>query len=471
MTFYYQHLASQIAEKIISGEIKPNDKLSSLRAFAQHHDVSMTTAKSCYELLESRGLIFSKPKSGYFVKNPQQAISLPTYPEFGSYPCRITNLELQNEIQKASINQSRIHLGAIQLSPQLIPMQMLRRSIQRALKHSAPQDFLYSDTQGHIKLRQALSSHWAEDGMYISEESIFITHGCMPAISILIQLLTKVGESIIVPTPNYNGQQLLLANLGRKILEIPASHTGIDLQRLEQVMATSMAKVCLLTVNYQNPLGFCLTNAEKEKIVQLAVKYNCFIIEDDIYSECGHRSSRPLPMQYWDTTGQVFLCSSVSKSLSPAYRMGWLCLPQQHAHLKGRLLSLISQVNTPLQLGLADFIYCRAYRNHLNSLKFTLLRQVEEYRHFIREHFSDINIKITQPQGGYFLWIQLPQGINGLDIYRFAQEKGINIVPGEVFGEDQKYSNFIRLNTGYPLDASIQDALFLLRNWMKSQLL
>ncbi|WP_180015819.1 aminotransferase class I/II-fold pyridoxal phosphate-dependent enzyme, partial [Acinetobacter sp. YH16031] len=226
MTFYYQNLANQIAEKITSGEIQPNHKLSSLRSFAQHHNVSITTAKSCYELLESRGFIFSKPKSGYFVKNLPKLIDLPTYPEFSSHPRSITNLELQNEIQEASINQSRIHLGAIQLSPKLIPTETLRRSVQRALKHSAPEDFLYSDKQGHLKLRQALSNHWAEDGIYIQEDSIFITHGCMPAISIVIQLLTKVGDSIIVPTPNYNGQQLLLANLGRKIVEIPAFNTG-----------------------------------------------------------------------------------------------------------------------------------------------------------------------------------------------------------------------------------------------------
>ena len=469
MTFYYQNLANQIAEKITSGEIQPNHKLSSLRSFAQHHNVSITTAKSCYELLESRGFIFSKPKSGYFVKNLPKLIDLPTYPEFSSHPRSITNLELQNEIQEASINQSRIHLGAIQLSPKLIPTETLRRSVQRALKHSAPEDFLYSDKQGHLKLRQALSNHWAEDGIYIQEDSIFITHGCMPAISIVIQLLTKVGDSIIVPTPNYNGQQLLLANLGRKIVEIPAFNTGIDLQRLEEIMAESGAKVCLLTVNYHNPLGFCLSNADKEKIAQLAAKYQCFIIEDDIYSECGHSTLKPLPIQYWDKDGYVFLCSSISKSLSPAYRIGWLCLPSQQEYRRSNLLSLLSLVNTPLQLGLADFINCRAYRNHLNTLRYTLLNQVEEYRSFISQNFADLEIKITQPQGGYALWIQMPKGINSLNMYRFAKEQGINIVPGEVFGEDQKYSNFIRISAGYPLNKYIRQALIILRDWLKSQ--
>lgn len=468
MAFQYQILADQIAKKINSGEIQPNQKLSSLRCFTKNHNVSMTTAKSCYELLESQGLIFVKPKSGYFVRTTKEQINFPIHPEFGSHPRMITNLELQNEIQEASINQHRVHLGAIQLSPKLIPTQTLRRSLQRALKHSAPEDFLYSDKQGHIKLRQALSNHCAEDGIYIPEESIFITSGCMPALSTIIQMLTQVGDSVIVPMPNYNGQQLLLANLGRKIVETPASHTGIDLHRLEQVIANSGAKICLLTANYQNPLGFCLTNDEKEQIAKLAAKYKCFIVEDDIYAECGHSLHRPLPIQYWDKEGYVFLCSSISKSLSPAYRIGWLCLPHQQEHLKEKLLSLLSIVNTPLQLGLADFINSRSYRVHLNQLRPTLMKQVEEYRQFIVKNFEGLDIKLTQPQGGYALWIQLPEKIDSLDIYKFAKEQGVNIVPGEVFGEDKRYSNFIRISAGYPLNVYICKALLTLKVWIKN---
>src|SRR5699024_5248063 len=101
--------------------------------------------------------------------------------------------------------------------------------IQRALKHSKPEDFLYSDKQGHIRLREALSEHWAEDGFYIAKEDIYISNGCMPALSVMIQSLTEIGDSIIVPTPNFNGQLQLLAALKRRIVEIPATDQGFDL--------------------------------------------------------------------------------------------------------------------------------------------------------------------------------------------------------------------------------------------------
>lgn len=123
----------------------------------------------------------------------------------------------------------------------------------------------------------------------------------------------------------------LLASLKRKIVEIPAQHEGFDLIRLEHEMKNSGAKVCLVTANYQNPLGFCLSNEDKQKIAELAEKYQCYIIEDDIYAECGFSLSRPLPIRHWDKKGFVIYCGSVSKSLSSAYRVGWFVLAEDYS--------------------------------------------------------------------------------------------------------------------------------------------
>ena len=473
MTFQYQILAEQIADKIQQGELPAGQRLISLRQCAEQQNVSINTVKNCYELLEAQGLVFVKNKSGYFVsaeKSVVQHTQRPTHPDFQSQPRDVSNLELQIKIQEASINNKLIHLGAIQISSHLVPADALRRSIQRALKHSKPEDFLYSDKQGHIRLREALSEHWAEDGFYIAKNDIYISNGCMPALSVMIQSLTEMGDSIIVPTPNFNGQLQLLATLKRKIVEIPADTHGFDLDRLEQAMQSSGAKVCLLTVNYQNPLGFCLSNAEKEKIAQLAAQYQCYVIEDDIYAECSFSLKRPLPIQYWDRQGYVIFCGSVSKSLSPAYRVGWFCIHSRLQHLRAKIMMLNVSVNTPLQLGLADLIYSRAYREHLTTLKPILVAQVEQYRQFIITAFHQVDIGLNQPSGGYAFWIQLPEQIDGLEMYHFAQQQGINIVPGEVFGEDGRYKNCIRLNAGHELSDEIRDAIVLLADWTREQL-
>lgn len=470
MTFQYQRLAEQLSQKIYQHELQPQQKLSSLREFARQQKISLSTAQQCYELLEAKGLIYVKPKSGYFVSSRQYQSPVPESPKFESMPRRVSNLELQNQIQTASIQSHLTPLGAIQLSPHLIPVDGLRRSLQRALKHCQPEDFLYCNKQGHLLLRQALSDHWREDGIYIAPDDIFISNGCMPALSLLIQQMSREGDSIIVPTPTFNGQLQLLAGLKRKIIEIPADHQGIDLERLEYFMQQGSAKLCLLTANFQNPLGYCLSNQQKQKIAELAQKYQCFVLEDDIYAECSFQKERPLPVRYWDQQGYVIWCGSVSKSLSSAYRVGWFCLGQQLQHLRPALLANNVGVNTPLQLGLADFIYSRAYREHLERLRPALMQQVEQYRACILEQFQGIPIALSQSSGGYALWMQLPNTITGLELYYRAQQYGINIVPGEVFGEDQRYQHFLRLNAGHALTDEIRQAIQQLADWVRESL-
>ena len=474
MAFQYQQLAQQLAQKIQSGELLAGQRLYALRQFSQQHQVSLNTAKRCYELLEAQGLIYARDKAGFFVQRQlpvlsTSSIALPNHPDFQPNVREVSHLELQIQIQQAAINSQLIHLGSIQLSPRLVPVDALRRSIQRALKHSKPEDFLYSDRQGHIQLREALSGHWAEDGFYIAPEQIYISNGCMPALSVVIQSITQSGDSIIVPTPNYNGQLQLLALLKRKIVEIPADTSGFDLERLEQAMRDSGAKACLLTANYQNPLGFCLSNTQKEQIARLAEKYQCMIIEDDIYAECSFQVQRPLPIQYWDKQGYVIYCGSVSKALSSSYRVGWFCLPQRLQQLHATVLTQHVSVNTPLQLGLADLIYSRAYRQHLQRLRLKLCRQVEQYRQFIALCFEGIDIGLNHPQGSYALWLQFSKCIDSWQLYCFAQQHGINIVPGLLFGEEGRYNNCIRLNAGHELSEEIQQAIQLLADWVRVQ--
>lgn len=474
MAFQYQLMAQQLRQKIQVGEIAAGQRLPSLRQFAEQQNISLNTAKSCYEMLEAQGLIYVKAKSGYFVQRPSAlsncAIHAPKHPDFKSEMREVSNLALQIEIHEAAINSKLIHLGSIQLSPNLVPAKALSRSIQRALKYSKPEDFLYSDRQGHIRLREALSAHWAEDGFHIAPELIYISNGCMPTLAVMIQSLTEEGDGVIVPTPNYNGQLQMLALLKRKIVEIPANTDGFDLVRLEHAMQQSGAKVCLLTANFQNPLGFCLSNTEKEKIAQLAAKYQCYVIEDDIYAECSFSVQRPLPIQYWDQQGYVIYCGSVSKSLSPSYRVGWFCLPTRLKPMHAKIILRNVSVNTPLQLGLADFIFSREYRQHLTALRPKLQQQVQQYREFIAQAFQGIDFRLNHPQGNYALWLQFPDQIDSLALYYFAADQGINLVPGILFGEDSRYNNCIRLNAGHELSEEVQQAIQLLADWVRSEL-
>lgn len=178
---------------------------------------------------------------------------------------------------------------------------------------------------------------------------------------------------------------------------------------------------------------------------------------------------RPLPIKHWDQAGYVIWVGSVSKSLSSAYRIGWLCLPKTLQDLKPKLLAHNIIVNTPLQLGLADFIFSGGYRHHLNQLRPCLWEQVQQYLQYLQQLFTPQMLSLNMPQGGYALWMKLPQHLSAFALYQFALSQSISIVPGGIFGEDNKYHDYIRINAGHPLTAPIQAALQQLATWVRQQ--
>ncbi len=463
MAFEYQRLMDQMISLMDQHKMVAHQQLPSIRELSMQHAVSLNTVKKCYSSLEAKGYIYVKYKSGYYVAARKNT----TYPALNASSHTISKLELLNDIQAAATHKDRIPLGSVQLSPEIFPVEAIRRSLKRSAKFLKEDNFLLSPKEGEPQLQQALSEHLAEDGIFFAPQDILITNGCTTALSAAISTLSSMDDSIAVPIPTFNGHLQLLANLGRKIIEIPSNESGIDLASLESVMKLGIAKACIITANYQNPLAYCLPDADKQKIVELAAQYRFPIIEDDVYGECGFTRKRPLPIKSWDKAGYVIWCGSTSKTLSRNFRVGWSVCGEGIEGFRAKFLALNSIVNTPIQLYLADFIYSRSYRHYLMKLGTKVQQQVHEYREKILAIFADKCKSISQPQGGYWLWIELSPDNNSLDIYHAALQQNINIVPGVVFGEQQDFSSYIRLNAGMPLTPRIEDALYTLAALIK----
>ena len=455
MGFQYQRLMAQLVSLMDNQKIVAHQQLPSIRELSAQYEVSLNTVKRCYSALEAKGYVYVKAKSGYYAA----ARKYREYPQLDTTALTISKLDLLNDIHAAAAHKERVPLGSVQLSPELFPIEAIRRSLKRSATYLKAENFLLAPKEGEPQLQQALAEHLAEDGIYSAAKDIIITNGCTAALSAAISALSGMADSIAVPVPAFNGHLQLLANMGRKVIEIPSNEYGIDLASLEQVMRLGIAKACVLTANYQNPLAYCLTDADKQKIAELAAIYQFPVIEDDVYGECGFLARRPLPIKSWDTQGYVIWCGSTSKTLSRNFRVGWCVAGEAIEGFRAKFIALNSTVNTPLQLYLADFIYSRAYRNYLSRLGGKLQQQVRQYRDKIQAVFGNKCQSISQPQGGYWLWIELPPGNNSLQLYQQAMQQQINIVPGVVFGEQQDFSRYIRINTGVPLNARIEQAL------------
>jgi DNA-binding transcriptional MocR family regulator len=180
-----------------------------------------------------------------------------------------------------------------------------------------------------------------------------------------------------------------------------------------------------------------------------------------MYGEIYFGKSRPRTCKSFDTEGWVMLCSSVSKSLAPGYRVGW-CIPGRFKDqiINIKMMHTISSA-TPTQAAIAHFFETGRYDLHMRNLRRTLYTQCLRYTQAIATHFP-ANTKISRPQGGYALWIELDKSVNAFELYQAAMTHNISIAPGQIFSTDARFTNFIRISFGIPYDDVVEHSFNVL---------
>jgi DNA-binding transcriptional MocR family regulator len=217
-------------------------------------------------------------------------------------------------------------------------------------------------------------------------------------------------------------------------------------------------KAVLLVPTFNNPNGSCMGVAKRRALLELLAARDLPLIEDDVYGDMHFGEERPKPVKAYDTDGRVLYCGSFSKSVSPALRVGWIAAGRYAERVKR--LKLISTLATPSinQIAMARFLGSGALDRHLRALRRAFRAQVAQVSETVLETFPE-GTAVSRPAGGFFLWVQLPEGVDALDVYRDAVAAGVHIAPGPIFSPAASIRNRIRLSCGYPCDERIRGGI------------
>jgi DNA-binding transcriptional MocR family regulator len=447
--FLYNVIANGIASQIRGGVLKPGDRLPSVRTLCQEHRVGMNTAKRVFMELEAQSLIDSKPQSGYFVRQ-QMYRELPL-PEV-SRPSAIANEHEPNELlSKVYANMGRNELTLFSIAAAagaLLPLAKLKKEIVYANRTLKNGGIDYELVQGNINLRRMIAVRSLSWGGNLHEDDLITTGGGMQALSFCLMALLKSGDTIAIESPCYPGILQLAVSLGLKVLELPTHPvTGIEIEGLKS--AIPKINLCLLIPNFNTPLGSCMPDDNKKEVVALLAKHNIPLVEDDVYGDIYFGTQRPRCCKSFDLDGNVVWCSSISKTLAPGYRVGWIA-PGKYKDkiMKQKLVHAISSTSI-VQEAVANFLKTGKYENHLRQFRRTLENNCQNYIRAIAEYFPE-NTKITRPQGGLTLWIELDKNIDTVKLYDLAIKQGISIAPGRMFTLQDQFENCVRLCIGLP---------------------
>jgi DNA-binding transcriptional MocR family regulator len=201
-----------------------------------------------------------------------------------------------------------------------------------------------------------------------------------------------------------------------------------------------------------------MPDANKKALVELLARREIPLIEDDIYGDLCFGPARPRTAKAYDKQGLVLLCSSFSKTLAPGYRVGWTAPGRFKPQVESlKFTSSMATVTAP-QMAIADFLQSGGYDRYLRKLRRILMTQVQQMSNAVGRYFC-AGTKVTRPQGGYVLWVELPRAVDALELHRRALQQKISIAPGPIFSAKQKYKNFIRLSCGLPWSEKIDRAL------------
>jgi DNA-binding transcriptional MocR family regulator len=215
---------------------------------------------------------------------------------------------------------------------------------------------------------------------------------------------------------------------------------------------------CLLVSNFNNPLGSLVPDDEKKRLAELTAARQIPLIEDDIFGDLHFGPDRPWPVKSFDSSGNVMLCSSLSKTLSPSLRVGYVAAGRFHAQVQMQKTLTSGATNPVTQAVVARYLESTTSDRHLRGLRRAYFRQVMQMSEAVLRYFP-AGTRLSQPQGGFVLWVELPAGLDSTILFEQAVRAGIAFVPGDLFSASGRYRNCLRLNCGNPWSLRLEEAV------------
>lgn len=455
----YRAIADEVIVEIERGGMGAGDKLPSLRDACARWRVSLITAKGAYRLLEQRGYIESRPQSGYYVL-PQE-VQTPPAPYAARTGVASPNEELRIITQIIGTNSpdGLRALGAAIPGAELLPLRTLTRYASRIGRAFAPHIGEYGTPAGSQRLREEISRYYRSLGARVLPQDLVIHNGALDAITTTLRSITRAGDTIVLESPTYYLFMHAAAALHLRVITVPhIPHEGIDLVRLESVLRSHAIKALVIIPNFHNPTGSLLSISAKEKLVRLAERHNTLIIEDDVYGDLAFSGDRPPPLLALDRKDRVIHCSSVSKVLGPGLRVGWsISRALRPAIEQARFLESIASPVLPQEV-VAEFLSCEGLKRHRMLMSKKLSANAELYHSALHQALP-AGSRITRPQGGFLLWIELPRGADTTALFHSLASKRTGLTPGILFGNDREAKRFFRLSFGAPFSPQAHQAI------------
>jgi len=447
--FAYARIAAEIERHVSHGSLRPGDRLPSVRQMASHWAVSIPTVVQAYRVLEARRLVQARPKSGHYIlarPSGARAVARETRPH--PAVADVTTGDAIVGFLERVMDPALVPLGTALPDASLLPTARLARALASVARRDGVRSAMLASPSGTEELRTEVARRSLSTRAGVSRDDIVITAGCAEAIALALRAVAEPGDTVIVESPAYFGTLQAMEALQLRALEVPTDpHEGIDVEALDHALRHERVKAVVLAPTVHNPLGYVMSDARKRLLAAVLDRYEIPLIEDETYAELHYASERPASLRAFVRRTPVLSCGSFSKTLAPAYRIGWIVPGPYHPTIVRLKAATSVATAVPTQLAIAEFLRTGGYDHHLRKLRATLHGNVQRITSAVA-HRLPAGSQMSAPSGGFLLWAKLPERVDSMVLYRRCLTRGVSIAPGTMFSATGVTRHCLRLNAG-----------------------
>ena len=443
----YATLSLELKQKINDGAFAAGSRLPSVRQLCRDYKASLATVTHALRLLEHEGLIHARERKGFYV---QERVSTPFN---AATPEPLALEERRRRLLDIAAGGTDCHsLSALSLGEEFIPLALIRRHLERTMREDATA--LFSGTAiGSHDMHKAVASHARAQGFLLDPDEVVLTHGPVEGLELCLRTLTRPGDTVAVASPGPFRVLDVMAELGLKVLEIPASvETGLSVPALSFAMRHHRIAACVLEPNVSSVTGASMPEEAKRALLELLITHDVALIEYDLLADFYRKPGHLTPVKSLDTDGRILYCAALAPSLGTGMQLGYVAGGRCRSRVKAARKVHGDLIARHLAGAVETLLEDEKLRANARSVRKRLTQQWGELRSLVIEHFPR-GTQVSSSTPGHILWVQLPASINAYALQLQAQAQGYTFVAGSAFTLGHHFDHCLRLTQTRQLSA------------------
>lgn len=336
------------------------------------------------------------------------------------------------------------------------PVEAMNAAADAVLKENGVMALQYSGTQGYLPLREYIAERYRKDGVEVQASDIIITNGSQQALDLFSSVMLDAGDAVLVENPTYLAALQTFHLYKPEVVSVELREDGVNVEQLEKLIEEKKPQFMYIIPNFQNPTGLSYSEEVREKAAEVFRRSSVIVLEDNPYGELRFRGT-PGKSFAWYLGEQCCMLGTFSKIVSPGMRIGWIVCRQKKIMEKMLTYKATMDLHTNMfgQMVMNRFLRDNDLDEHIRKTSLMYKHKAEHMRACIARYFP-AGCSCTDPEGGMFLWVTLPEGLRGVDVQAATVKKGIAVCAGDPFFETERNVPNIRLNFSNGSDETIE---------------